>query len=117
MSWAQQYEPAEIVVHGVVAELLDPQMATPVHPITSGESCAATALLADSIRHSSIAWRVHNAKPEELVVQFGHVVTAPTMGGPRIAPRLSRGPVEAVVAIGWAHWRAVQEKPQPGAVF
>ena len=117
LSWVRDRGASEVVCHGVVAELLPPNLETPVHPITTGESCAATSLLADAVSHASIGWEVLAGPPADLPRQFAHVVTAPTMGGPKIAPRLSRGPVEAVVALGWAHWRAVQERPEPGAVY
>ena len=114
LEWLDAQGAQELVAHAAVLARLEPDYALPTHPVTVGEDCAATSTLADAVQHGSVAW---SSPGGGLLAQFGNVVTMPTPGGPRIAPRLSRGPVEAVQALARAHWRAVHEAPESAAVF
>jgi hypothetical protein len=117
LAWVSEVEVGEIVAHAAVEARLWPEREAliPVHAITTGEDCAATASLADAVRHGSISWECPNHA--DLVAQFRNVVTQPTPGGPRISPRLSRGPVEAVTALARAHWRAVHDAPEAARIY
>jgi hypothetical protein len=98
--WLRERDITEVLVHQAVSHQLPPEFVA--KHVTISEATAALSTLADSIRTGSIVW--DNA--EALYLQFGNVVTAPGMGGPRVADRLSKGPVEAVKALSWAHWMA-----------
>jgi hypothetical protein len=84
-----------------------------VKHVTIGEATAAVSVLAQAVRQGTIRW--DNADP--MAVQFSHVVVMPGPGGPRIGDRVSRGPVEAVKAVSWAHWRAVHNAPEGPAIY
>jgi len=106
--------PAEVLVYQAEAHQVPTSLALAVKVVTLGEDIAAAATLSDSVRSGSIQWA---SQGTALAEQFANVVMAPGSGGPRIAARLSRGPVDAVVALARAHWRAVHAAPETGRVF
>jgi hypothetical protein len=111
LAWVAGQCPAEVLAHQAVAHQLPDSFQ--IKPVTIGEATAACSTLANAARIGSIRWDSADA----VAVQMANVVTVPGPGGPRFADKLSRGPIEAVKAMSWAHWRAVHHAPEAAAVF